>query len=175
MSTNIATICLGANTPDAAERLCKGIQRAHSTRCNRQRNAPYPTAPEYVGETAPYLNQIAILATQLSHDELAERTKRYQAEIRANNPYAPLVNIDIDIVEWNGTIMRPCRCPRRLLPPRPRNAKVDVNLRIDGCLAFDQNLLIHRITQQSDIRVSKSFCNFAIISVQELAMTNLCK
>ena len=86
---------------------CKGIQRAHSTRCNRQRNAPYPTAPEYVGETAPYLNQIAILATQLSHDELAERTKRYQAEIRANNPYAPLVNIDIDIVEWNGTIMRP--------------------------------------------------------------------
>lgn len=107
MSTNIATICLGANTPDAAERLARAYSVLTVLGAIVNATPPYPTAPEYVGETAPYLNQIAILATQLSHDELVVRTKQYQAEIRANNPYAPLVNIDIDIVEWNGTIMRP--------------------------------------------------------------------
>ncbi len=68
---------------------------------------PYLTAPEYAGETEPYLNQIVVLATYMSFDELTARTKDYQTKTRAANPYSPLVNIDIDIVEWNGEIVRP--------------------------------------------------------------------
>lgn len=107
MSVNHAIICLGANTPDASERLTGVYRLSASLGTIIESTPPYPTAPEYAGETEPYLNQILILATALSFEELSRRTKDYQTKIRANNRYAPLVNIDIDIVEWNGEVKRP--------------------------------------------------------------------
>ena len=86
MSTNIATICLGANTPDAAERLARAYSVLTVLGAIVNATPPYPTAPEYVGETAPYLNQIAILATQLSHDELVVRTNSTRPKYEPTTP-----------------------------------------------------------------------------------------
>lgn len=107
MSISKATICLGANTPDAPERLARAYSVLTILGAVVRSTAPYPTAPEYAGETEPYLNQIVVLATQLSLNDLCSRTKAYQTQVRADNPYAPLVNIDIDIVEWDGRVLRP--------------------------------------------------------------------
>jgi len=107
MSVNTAIICLGANTPDAAERLAGAYRLTASLGTIVESTSPYPTAPEYAGETEPYLNQIIILSTDLGFEELSDRTKAYQTKIRAENRYAPLVNVDIDIVEWNKAIVRP--------------------------------------------------------------------
>ncbi len=107
MTVNKAIICLGANTPDAAERLARAFSALSIMGAIVDAVEPYLTAPEYAGETEPYLNQIVVLATYMSFDELTARTKDYQTKTRAANPYSPLVNIDIDIVEWNGEIVRP--------------------------------------------------------------------
>lgn len=107
MTVNEAIICLGANSPDAADRLAAAYGVLTVMGAVTRATPPYPTAPEYAGESEPYLNQIAVLNTYLDIDTLTERTKRYQTIVRADNPYAPLVNIDIDIVEWNGEILRP--------------------------------------------------------------------
>lgn len=107
MSVSRAIICLGANTPDAAERLEDAFTMLQRVGLVLRSTLPYPTAPEYAGEDKPYLNQIVVLETESSFDCLSEVTKKYQADIRAVNTIPGLVNIDIDIVEWNGEVMRP--------------------------------------------------------------------
>lgn len=107
MSVSRAIICLGANTPDAAERLEDAFAMLGSVGSVLRSTRPYPTAPEYAGEDKPYLNQIVELATALSFDGLTEATKKYQTEIRALNTMPGLVNIDVDIVVWNGKVVRP--------------------------------------------------------------------
>ncbi len=106
MNVNTASICLGANTPDASVRLEAAFAFVDTLGTVSQSTPPYPTAPEYAGETEPYLNQIVILATELGLEDLCRRTKAYQTAVRDENEYAPLVNIDIDIVEWNDMVVR---------------------------------------------------------------------
>lgn len=107
MTVNKAIICLGANTPDATERLAAAYSVLTILGAVSKATPPYLTSPEYAGEKEPYLNQIVELATYFDLNTLTERTKKYQTIIRSDNPYTPLVNIDIDIVEWNDTIIRP--------------------------------------------------------------------
>ncbi len=107
MSENRAIICLGANTPDAAERLARAFDMLGAMGAVLRSTMPYPTAPEYAGEDEPYLNQIVELATPHTFEHITEVTKKYQTAVRQENKYPGRVNIDIDIVEWNGAIKRP--------------------------------------------------------------------
>ena len=107
MTENHAIICLGANTPDAAMQLAGALELLKAAGSVVRATKPYPTAPEYAGEDEPYLNQIVELATPHTLGHITEVTKKYQTEIRSGNPWPGLVNIDIDIVEWNGEIKRP--------------------------------------------------------------------
>lgn len=107
MSVNRAIICLGANTPDARERLAGAFDVLGVLGAVIRATTPYPTDPEYAGEVEPYLNQIVDFATTHSFDSLTDITKKYQTEIRSKNKYPGLVNIDIDIVVWNGEVKRP--------------------------------------------------------------------
>lgn len=106
-SKHTALICLGANTPDAAARISDATDMLRSL-CLIGRITPaYRTAPEYAGETVPYLNRVLELSTAYAFDELSALTKRYQTAVRNAADAAPLIAIDIDIVVWDGEVIRP--------------------------------------------------------------------
>lgn len=100
-------ICLGANTSDAQERLDEAadfIARhgsiRHSTEC-------YPTAPEYAGEQAPYLNRILVVDSPLDEGEFHVVLKNYETSVRNCCQQPGLVNLDIDIVMRGQNVLRP--------------------------------------------------------------------
>lgn len=106
-SKHTALICLGANTPDAAARISDATDMLRSL-CLIGRITPaYRTAPEYAGETVPYLNCLLELSTVYAFDELSAVTKSYQTAVRTAAAAAPLIAVDIDIVVWDGEVIRP--------------------------------------------------------------------
>ncbi len=107
LSPNRAILCLGANVPDASERLDAAATMLGICGTILRSTPKYLTAPEYAGDSAPYLNRIIELGTILDIDTIRRRTKRYQTDVRAKADCAPLVAVDIDIVLWNGEVLRP--------------------------------------------------------------------
>ena len=101
MKEEHALICLGANTPDAPERLAAARELLRGIAVIDRET------PEYGGETVPYHNQLLWLTVTVGYDTLAAAAKNYQTEVRVLAHTAPLVAIDIDIVEWNGVVLRP--------------------------------------------------------------------
>lgn len=104
---NRATLCLGANGPDADAQIAHAAGLLYAMGTAAASTIPYPTEPEFAGDVAPYLNMIIELDTALDYEELLLSTKHYQDETRRAAACAPFVAIDIDLVEWNGTVMRP--------------------------------------------------------------------
>ena len=105
--SNRATICLGANTPDAARQLDGAYALLEKSGTVLVSTPRYPTDPEFAGDAAPYLNRIVIVETELSFEAFSVITKEYQTRVRALANAKPLVAVDIDVVVWNGTIKRP--------------------------------------------------------------------
>lgn len=93
--------------PDASDRLDAAVTMLGICGTILRSTPKYLTAPEYAGDHAPYLNRIIELGTTLDIDTISQRAKRYQTEVRAKADCAPLVAVDIDIVLWNGEVMRP--------------------------------------------------------------------
>ena len=91
---NRATLCLGANGPDADAQIARAASLLYAMGIA-------------AASTMPYLNMIIELDTELEYEELLLNTKHYQDETRRAAACAPFVAIDIDLVEWNGTVMRP--------------------------------------------------------------------
>lgn len=104
---NRATLCLGANGPDADAQIASAAGLLYAMGTAAASTIPYLTEPEFAGDVAPYLNMIIVLDTALDYEELLLSTKHYQDETRRAAACAPFVAIDIDLVEWNGTVMRP--------------------------------------------------------------------
>ena len=104
---NRATLCLGANGPDADAQIARAACLLYAMGTAAASTIPYLTEPEFAGDVAPYLNMIIELDTELEYEELLLNTKHYQDETRRAAACAPFVAIDIDLVEWNGTVMRP--------------------------------------------------------------------
>ncbi len=104
---NRTTICLGANTPDATARLGEAYKMLEKMGSIVTSTPLYPTNPEFTGDAAPYLNRIVIMETKLTYESLTSITKEYQTRVRNEADADPLVAVDIDIVVWNGTTIRP--------------------------------------------------------------------
>lgn len=104
---NTAIVCLGANTADSAERLAEAAIFLATLGTLGASSGKYPTAPEYAGESAPYLNEVITLSTALTYSDMQRRVKEYEGGVRARNKAVGLVNLDIDIVYWNGAVVRP--------------------------------------------------------------------
>lgn len=104
---NKALICLGANTA-CADANIEGATQFLTTLGAIHKSTPlYPTAPEHCGDVPPYLNRVVELHTDADFDNLRVATKQYEKKIRDLRVTAPLVAIDIDIVLWNGDVLRP--------------------------------------------------------------------
>lgn len=104
---NHAIICLGSNSGHAADRIASARDLVATLASIEASTTPYRTEPEYAGDAAPYLNMLLQARTPLSLAELESLTKEYQTSVRSADACRPLVAIDIDIVEWNGTVIRP--------------------------------------------------------------------
>lgn len=110
---NRATICLGANGPDADVQIARAADMVHTLGIATAATEPYRTEPEFAGDAAPYLNMIVMLDCPLDYDEALRLTKRYQEDVRRKADCAPFVAIDIDVVAWNGAVMRPADAASR--------------------------------------------------------------
>lgn len=106
---NTAVICLGANTPDAVARLADALQVLEDFASVTADSGSYPTEPEYTAAGSSYQNRVLVLGTTLSYDDFYARSKQYESAVRAQLApcHAGLVNLDIDIVVWNGSVVRP--------------------------------------------------------------------
>lgn len=103
---NTAVICLGGNTSDAGVCIAAALEFIMDCGCVRRSSGLYRTAPEYAGETEPYLNEVIEFATSLDYESLQRQVKEYERGVRARSHVAGLVNLDIDIVYWNGAVVR---------------------------------------------------------------------
>ncbi len=104
---NTAIICLGGNTSDATLCMAGALDFILSLGVVKRSSGLYRTAPEYAGESEPYLNEVVELATSLPYKELQIRVKEYECGVRSRNKVCDLVNLDIDIVYWNDVVLRP--------------------------------------------------------------------
>ena len=104
---NEAIISLGANTPDAAAALTAALDFVGLLGSVAVASGTFRSEAEGRADAPAYLNNILILATSLSLDNLARSTKEYESGVRHRAAAEPLVAIDIDIVSFNGTILRP--------------------------------------------------------------------
>lgn len=66
----------------------------------------YPTAPEHTTDPEPYHNMVVRMAFDIPAEDARKAFKAYEAVVRPTVD-APLVAIDIDIVVWDGEVLRP--------------------------------------------------------------------
>lgn len=108
LGPHTALVCLGANTPDASSRLSAAVRFIGESATIVSQTAPYPTAPEYVGDAPAYTNQLLLIATDSTPERLGRIFKDYETEIRrASGTEKPVVALDIDIVVWDKCTLRP--------------------------------------------------------------------
>lgn len=110
---NNAIICLGANGADAAAQLARAFLAIQGIGKVVKATPVYPSDPEFARDAAPYLNRIVEITTDTTYDSALQITKNYQTIIRMRNRIEPLVAIDIDIVSWNGYVLRPADASAR--------------------------------------------------------------
>ncbi len=98
---------MGGNAPGSADALHAAASFLLTFSTLIKSTPLYPTDPEYSGDAAPYLNRILILATDLTPDEFRRLTKEYELKVRSSAACSPYVILDIDLVLWNDTVLRP--------------------------------------------------------------------
>lgn len=105
-----ALISIGSNFPDRDDRVERACEELKGLFPVFESSSKYTTAA--VGRCAgqpDYCNAVARLSTTLSYDALKAEFKRMEAEygrVHDGSP-AALVPLDIDIVVWNGEVLRP--------------------------------------------------------------------
>ena len=102
-----ALICLGSSSPlklEAVEAAFAFVSRLGEVMAD---SGAYPTPPEGTPVNAePYNNRVLCLATPLSLDRLRAACKEYEGGVRSRHA-GPGVAVDIDIVTFDGSVLRP--------------------------------------------------------------------
>ncbi len=103
---NRAIISLGSNVTDKESILNRAVADLDMKIVESTR--PY-IDPVDNQPTAPYLNIVAVIETELDHDTLRAFFKELERKAgrTESDKSSGLVPLDIDIVLFNGTIMRP--------------------------------------------------------------------
>lgn len=101
-----AIICLGSNTPDASQRIERAIDFLSRLVEIQQRTSLYKTPAEYVPSDPCYTNCIVQFRAKQGLETLIANIKAYEHVERSNNKEQG-VAIDIDVVEYDGVILRP--------------------------------------------------------------------
>lgn len=108
MAPNHAILSIGTNHTDRDSRIAEAIQWLSGTFRVRSCSEVYEM-PAINGTDRPYLNAVAAIDTDTCLPELIDLLKRYETQC-GRTPHSKtegVIPIDIDVIIWNGTIMRP--------------------------------------------------------------------
>lgn len=109
---NSAIICIGSNIPERREEMLRHAEVFLSTIGHtRATSGFYETAAETCtpGKYPTYLNSVIALDCDLDLKELIALVKHWEHEAGRSEDLnrQGLIAIDIDVVGWNGCIVRP--------------------------------------------------------------------
>lgn len=102
---NRAVMCLGGNAPETEALIGETFQFLASKGSIGLWSGTYRTEAENGGH-GTYVNAVLQLDTDADFDVFRAECKEYERKKRLHAA-AGLVNIDIDIVIWNGDVLRP--------------------------------------------------------------------
>lgn len=103
---NTARLCLGASVDNKEQQLRAAFEWL-TEQTDIVRNTPcYLSDGEGSGGGRVYLNQLVDIASNCSYEEFYSKCKSYESAVRRRNANSAGVSIDIDIVEWNDTVLR---------------------------------------------------------------------
>lgn len=104
----VVALSLGSNVGDRLKNVENGLEWLKSVLTRLKHSDIYET-PEIHGLGTPYFNSVVLGECQYEYEDLNLRLKQYELEC-GRTPEARKrgdVVIDIDIVEWDGQIIRP--------------------------------------------------------------------
>lgn len=100
---NTAIVCLGSNVQESSTAKIK-----EANHCLQDNGCYVMTATPLYGSASNYLNQVIEIETELNYEDLHKLTKATENQLGRTSEMKQLgvVPIDIDIVLFNGTIIR---------------------------------------------------------------------
>ncbi len=104
---NKVIISLGANTPAADAAVADAMEFLNACGTVTRHSGAFHAPAEGNPGAPSYLNNIVELSTLLDLPDLLRVTKDYETQKRIAAAATPLVAIDIDIVVFNGAVLRP--------------------------------------------------------------------
>ncbi|MDO4320164.1 MAG: 2-amino-4-hydroxy-6-hydroxymethyldihydropteridine diphosphokinase [Bacteroidales bacterium] len=106
--THRAVICLGSNTPDASLRIALALDGLRRSADVLQTSDAYVNDDD-TGRGAPYTNLVAECDTTCTLEDMCDIITRLETEggRTADSKATAVMPIDIDIVIWDGDILRP--------------------------------------------------------------------
>ncbi len=105
---NIAVLSLGSNSLDKESQMKNAIKQMKQLFENVVVSEIYEV-PAHNGKDAPYLNSVMVVRTTMSKEKTNECLKQWEIKC-GRTPESKLqgvISIDLDIVVWNGDIVRP--------------------------------------------------------------------
>lgn len=105
---NIAVLSLGSNSIDKESQMSNAIKHMCQLFDKAVVSEIYEV-PAHNGIDAPYLNSVMVVKTSMSKDITNVRLKQWEFECgrTLESKLQGSIPIDIDIVVWNGDIIRP--------------------------------------------------------------------
>lgn len=101
-------VSLGSNMPDGRERVAGAIAWLHDVMEVESCSAIYTTPSVSVGDDSTYYNAVACCSTGLQPPQIECLLKCYEAESgRRHSPGSHSVAIDLDLVVFDGDVLRP--------------------------------------------------------------------
>ncbi len=106
---NNAILSLATNTPDKHAQMNHAIEELRAIDSTLSVSTAYETDPVGNREQPRYLNAVAIIETSWDYESLHGRLKELE-QLHGRTPESKAqgaIPLDIDIVVWNGEVLRP--------------------------------------------------------------------
>ena len=105
---NAVVLSIGSNSADREAQMTNCIAWLRGIATPTKLSSVY-NSPASNGKDPDYLNAVAEIATALTHPELTKMLKDYERQCGRTPQSKALgsIPIDIDIVMWNGNVLRP--------------------------------------------------------------------
>ena len=105
---NAVVLSIGSNSADREDQMTNCIAWLRGIAILSKLSSVY-NSPASNGKDPDYLNAVAEITTALTHPELTKLLKDYERQCGRTPQSKSLgsIPIDIDIVMWNGEVLRP--------------------------------------------------------------------
>lgn len=104
---NKAVICIGSNTPRRNETICEALAEIKAGFCVNAMSPVYESNDDRRPDAPPYVNAVMSIDTNLDHNRLRLLFKEMECRYGRIPSMTGIVALDIDIVIFNDSVMRP--------------------------------------------------------------------